>query len=114
MNVYNKFKDKYNVDLGFIMGDFNYGGSYVRKDKLDIDNPPFRGLINTGTSVKTSKPYDRIYVAPKETPINAAGVDKYSGTLNELEYYKTVSDHYPVYVDVDIGNTKSGGTKPPG
>ena len=28
-----------------------------------------------------------------------------------MQYFRTVSDHYPVYVDVDIG--KNGGTKRP-
>ena len=102
------------------MGDFNYGGTYVPQSKrgnLLIDNPPFRGLINTGTSVKTAQPYDRIYVAPKniigsQIKINAADVDKFRGLLSEGQYYETVSDHYPVYVDVNIG--ASGGTSPSG
>ena len=29
-----------------------------------------------------------------------------------MQYYKTVSDHYPVFVDIDIGD--SGGTHPVG
>ena len=118
VDVYTLFSNKIGVNFGFIMGDFNYGGTYVPqglRGNLLIDNDPFLGLINEGTSVKTSLPYDRIYVAPRNVLgphiITAAGVDRYSGSLINNQYYKTVSDHYPVYVEVNIGD--NGGTNPP-
>ena len=94
VDVYNTFRQLYETDIAFIMGDFNYGGSYVSsrlRDNLDIDQPPFVRLINDsdGTTVKLfeptpqkpSKPYDRIYAVPGGSIITAVGVDRFRGTL---------------------------------
>lgn len=94
MDVYNTFRELYGTDIAFIIGDYNYGGSYVSsrlRSHLDIDQPPFVRLINNtdGTTVKPfdqspqnhGKPYDRIYVVPGGSTITAAGVDKFRGTL---------------------------------
>ena len=94
VDVYGTFKKQYGTDIGFVMGDFNYGGSYVRsslQDHLDIDQPPFIRLINKtdATTVKPfhptsrvkGKPYDRIYVVPGRMLITAAGIDKFRDML---------------------------------
>lgn len=89
VDVYNEFMNYFDTEIGFIMGDYNYGGSYVKGNDLDnlrIDNDGrFLRLIssNTGTTVKpygqNGKPYDRIYVAPKniEPHIIGVGVDQF-------------------------------------
>ena len=100
MDVYNTFREKYRTDIAFIMGDFNYGGSYVSsrlRDHLDIDQPPFVRMINDtdGTTVKPfdptpqnlGKPYDRIYVVPGGSTITAAGVDTFRGTLTPEQVF---------------------------
>ena len=49
VNVYNTFSQRYSTDIGFVMGDYNYGGSYVpsnQQDNLNIDQPPFVRFIN--------------------------------------------------------------------
>ena len=86
------------IDSGFIMGDYNYGGTYVPKnmlDMLDIDmDPPFLRLISKdqGTTVKPfepavdKKPYDRIYIAPSQTymqSVTSVGVNKFRDMLTE-------------------------------
>ena len=138
MNVYNTFRRRYGTDIGFIMGDYNYGGSYVpsnQQDNLNIDRPPFVRFINKtdGTTVagNPGQPYDRIYVVPGTITIERAGIDKFMDTLtaeevidsaslaiiiiivisiNDIQYFRSVSDHYPVYVEVNFGT--SGGTAP--
>ena len=117
----------------------SYVSSRLR-DHLDIDQPPFVRLINNtdGTTVKPfdptprhpRKPYDRIYAVPGDSTITAVGVDTFRDTLTpeqvasyfmtftichiiswiDMQYYKSVSDHYPVYVEVSFGN--NGGTLP--
>ena len=101
-DVYNTFKHRYKTDFGFIMGDFNYGGRYVRsnlQDHLDIDKPPFVRLISKtdGTTVKPfiptrdkpKKPYDRIYAVPPRsaTVRMKAGVDTFDGGLTSQQVY---------------------------
>lgn len=100
MNVYNRFKEVYETDVGFIMGDYNYGGSYVKpsqQDNLDIDQPPFVRFINKtdGTTVKPfdpspqnpAKPYDRIYVVPGGRTITAVGIDTFRDSRTPEEVY---------------------------
>lgn len=104
VDVYNTFSKRYNTDLGFIMGDYNYGGSYVKSDQqdhLDIDKPPFSRFINKtdGTTVKPfdpspsnpKKPYDRIYVVVPESQIiiTSVGIDMFrDGVLTEQQVYR--------------------------
>ena len=97
MNVYSTFRQLYGTDIGFIMGDFNYGGRYVSsrlQDNLNIDQPPFVRFINRtdGTTVKPfnptpknpKKPYDRIYVVPGSAMIiTAVGIDTFRDNLTE-------------------------------
>ena len=97
MNVYNTFRQLYGTDIGFIMGDYNYGGRYVLpsnlQDNLNIDQPPFVRFINKtdGTTVKPfiptpqnpKKPYDRIYVVPGGVTITAVGIDTFRDILTE-------------------------------
>ena len=91
-----KIPSNSNFQIGFIMGDFNYGGRYVplnQQNKLAVDEHPYlRRIIdaNIGTSVKTHLPYDRIYVGltPKTEhesfpAIHNHGVDTFRGTLNQ-------------------------------
>ncbi len=91
VSVYNTFRQRYNTDIGFIMGDYNYGGSYVpsnQQDNLMIDQPPFVRFINKtdGTTVKNpSKPYDRIYVVPGGTTIERVGIDTFRDMLTPDE-----------------------------
>ena len=103
VDVYNTFREQYRTDVAFIMGDFNYGGSYVSsrlQNHLDIDQPPFVRLINStdGTTVKPyeptpqnpSRPYDRIYAVPGDnTIIMTAGVDTFRDTLTPEQVYNT-------------------------
>ena len=61
VNVYNTFSQRYSTDIGFIMGDYNYGGRYVPsnlQDSLSIDQSPFVRFINKtdGTTVKPFTP----------------------------------------------------------
>ena len=95
VQVYNTFRQRYDTDFGFIMGDFNYGGTYVpsnQLDRLDIDKSPFVRLISKtdGTTVKPfkptrdnpKKPYDRIYAVPEsKTTKMKGGVDTFDGGL---------------------------------
>ena len=99
VEVYNAFKEKYQLGDGdpvFIMGDFNYGGTFVKEDKLDklrIDTSHFLRLINknSGTTVAPfdpkpgKKPYDRIYVTPKSNlhRILTVGIDRFRNGLSE-------------------------------
>ena len=100
VRVYNTFRERYSTDYGFVMGDYNYGGTYVPKDlqdNLDIDKPPFSRFINKtdGTTVKPfeptpsnpSKPYDRIYVVlpGDQVVITAVGVDTFRDPLTKEE-----------------------------
>ena len=101
VDVYNTFREQYRTDVAFIMGDFNYGGSYVSsrlQNHLDIDQPPFVRLINStdGTTVKPyeptpqnpSRPYDRIYAVPGDnTIIMTAGVDTFRDMLTPEQVY---------------------------
>jgi hypothetical protein len=87
VNVYNTFRQRYSTDIGFVMGDYNYGGTYVspnQQDNLMIDQPPFVRFINStdGTTVKSpSKPYDRIYVVPGGRTIERVGIDTFRDML---------------------------------
>ena len=96
MNVYNTFRQRYNTDIGFVIGDYNYGGQYVPsnlQDTLDIDQLPFVRFINKtdGTTVKPfvptpqnpKKPYDRIYIVPGGATITKVGIDTFRGVLTE-------------------------------
>ena len=82
------------------MGDYNYGGSYVKwsqQDNLDIDKPPFSRFINKtdGTTVKPfapspsnpKKPYDRIYVVvpASQIIITSVGIDMFRDVLTEQQ-----------------------------
>ena len=100
VNVYNTFSQRYGTIFGFIMGDFNYGGTYVpssQLDNLNIDSPPFVRFINKtdGTTLKPfnptpqnpKKPYDRIYVVPRnsQTFITSVGIDTFRDMLTESQ-----------------------------
>ena len=98
VNVYNTFSQRYGTTIGFVIGDYNYGGSYVPsslQDNLDIDQPPFVRFINKtdGTTVKPfmptpenpSKPYDRIYVVPGGRIIERVGIDTFRDMLTPEE-----------------------------
>ena len=68
VDVYDTFASgNSDFQIGFIMGDFNYGGRYVpsnEQNKLAVDTRPYLHRIinaNVGTSVKTNLPYDRVY-----------------------------------------------------
>lgn len=80
--------------MGFIIGDYNYGGTYVpqnQQDNLNIDQSPFIRFINRtdGTTVKPfmptpqnpAKPYDRIYVVPEGRTIERVGIDTFRDIL---------------------------------
>ena len=98
VNVYNTFMQRYNTNISFVMGDYNYGGSYVpssRQDNLNIDQAPFVRFINktNGTTVKPftptpqnpKKPYDRIYIVPGGRTITAVGIDTFRDMLSAEE-----------------------------
>ena len=101
--MFGVFKKGFKTNHGLIMGDFNYGGRYIRKtelDKLPIDGQ-FQRLIHKDaeTSVKTRFPYDRIYIS-KSFPesLDDYGVDTYMGGLNRNE----VNLYYAVTVYIVI------------
>ena len=112
VNVYNTFSQRYNTNIGFIMGDYNYGGRYVpsnQQDNLNIDQSPFVRFINKtdGTTVKPfvpspqnpSKPYDRIYVVPGGRIIERVGIDTYRDILTPEQVIQSrnrLSIHYYV------------------
>ena len=100
VDVYNTFRARYSTDFGFVMGDYNYGGTYVSpslQDNLAIDQPPFSRFINKtdGTTVKPfaptpsnpKKPYDRIYVVVPGTQIviTTVGIDTFRDILMEQQ-----------------------------
>ena len=98
VDVYRTFSARYSTEFGFVMGDYNDGGTYVSpslQDNLAIDQPPFSRFINKtdGTTVKPfaptpsnpKKPYDRIYVVVPGTQIviTTVGIDTFCDTLTE-------------------------------
>ena len=102
VNVYNTFSARYSINLSFVMGDYNYGGTYVSsslQDNLAIDQPPFSRFINKtdGTTVKPfmptpsnpKKPYDRIYVVVpgSQIIITSVGIDMFRDILTEEQVY---------------------------
>ena len=107
VDVYDVLKrpEYFNCDFAFIMGDFNYGGSYVKKTdmgKLKIDNPPFVGLIKgKGTSVKPlgnpdgRKPYDRIYCVGSNDVVDVYGI---KGDVDTERYGLTEEEVSDIYV----------------
>ena len=96
VNVYNTFRQYYGTDIGFVMGDYNYGGSYVspnQQDNLNIDQPPFVRFINRtdGTTVaQNPKPYDRIYIVPGGITIQRVGIDTFRDMLTPQQVIQAI------------------------
>ena len=96
VNVYNTFRQRYGTNIGFVMGDYNYGGTYVsqsQQDNLDIDQPPFVRFINStdGTTVTPpSKPYDRIYIVPEGITIQRVGIDTFRDMLTQQQVIQAI------------------------
>jgi len=98
----------YSKDNLMVMGDFNYGA----------DKPAFEKLINRGydpvvndqkTSLKMkekngehlAEPYDNIFYEKDAFKVRRAGVIDFSSQFSTLKEARTISDHIPVWVEVE-------------